>query len=152
MPRARATSRAQAQAARRLSVAPRGISRKSALQSFGCARRVRGIAIRETQARRPKNERELREQVMGRNSLLEDGGRLARSPRTRERIGQLLGGAIAVGREARELAAEPDDLLRDRRRARRRRSSGRVAGTLGRKESQLRFDQPPPRGGAEPRA
>ena len=48
---------------------------------------------------------------MGGNSLLEDGGCLARSPGTRERIGQLLGGAIAFGREARELAAEPDDLL-----------------------------------------
>ena len=80
-------------------------------QSFVCPRRLRGIAIGETQARRSKNERELGEQVMGGNALFEDGGCFARSPRARERLGQLLGRAIALGREACELPAEPDDLL-----------------------------------------
>ncbi len=80
---------------------------------------------------------------MGGNSLLEDRRRLARSPRLRERIGQLLGGVIALRREARELAAEPDDPLWIGAGP----VAGRVAGNLGRKERQLRFDEPPSRRG-----
>ncbi len=114
-------------------------------QALGGPCGVRGVAIGEAQACRSKNERQLRERMMGRNASLEDGGRLGRSTSQRERVGQLRGGAIAVGRETRELAAEPDDPREIGAGGDAGTDAGRAAGRDVGKQSQLRFDQAPSR-------
>ncbi len=124
-------------------------------------RRIRWVAIGETKARRPKNERSLRAQLSWGDSPLEDGRCLCRSPGARQRIGQLFGGAIALRFQARQLAPKADDPLGPVARpvggGRRRRlprwqaepaplrSAGGAPGAEPPVRSPLRRRRPPPR-------